>query len=157
MAVSLTNNADANIKLLTPNPAKLGPYSVPIPGSEVEGRSAVYRHWRFRDSQLLATIDPAVRTGHDIFESTAKRYPKNNCLGERSYDAANKTWGPYSWQTYAQVAERRRNFGAGIRELHEKAGATGANFGVGLWCQNRPEWQITGNLYRGILAKDKQD
>jgi len=144
MAVTLTKDVENNIKLLSPPPAKLAPYSVPIPGSEKEGRSAVYRNWRFANSQLLTTLDPAVRTGHDVFESSAKKYPKNRCLGERSYDGVSKTWGPYSWQTYAEVAERRKNFGAGIRDLHEKAGVTGANYGVGLWCQNRPEWQITG-------------
>jgi hypothetical protein len=37
------------------------PHSVALPGSKKEGRSAVYRHWRFQD-ELLKTLDPAVRT-----------------------------------------------------------------------------------------------
>jgi long-chain acyl-CoA synthetase len=41
-------------------PPKGQPYSVPIPGSQAEGRSAVYRHWRFKDRPLLETLDPAV-------------------------------------------------------------------------------------------------
>lgn len=36
------------------------PYSVPIEGSEREGRSAVYRHWRCKD-ELVYTLDPEVR------------------------------------------------------------------------------------------------
>lgn len=36
------------------------PYSVALPGSEQEGRSKVYRHWRFQDG-LLKTLDPKVR------------------------------------------------------------------------------------------------
>ena len=36
-----------------------GPYSVTVPGTEQPGRSAIYRHWRFRDG-LLKTLDPNV-------------------------------------------------------------------------------------------------
>lgn len=41
-------------------PPKGKPYSLPIPGSQVEGKSAVYRHWNFVDRPLLETLDPAV-------------------------------------------------------------------------------------------------
>ena len=41
-----------------PPPAR-GPYSVPVPGTEQLGRSATYRHWRFRDG-LLKSLDPNV-------------------------------------------------------------------------------------------------
>lgn len=34
-------------------------YSVPVPGSKTEGRSHVYRNWRYVDN-LLDTLDPAV-------------------------------------------------------------------------------------------------
>jgi long-chain acyl-CoA synthetase len=45
---------------LQPPPPVGKPYGVPIPGSKVEGRSEVYRHWRFKDG-LLETLDPNVR------------------------------------------------------------------------------------------------
>ena len=35
------------------------PYSVALPGSEREGRSKVYRHWRFQNA-LVETLDPLV-------------------------------------------------------------------------------------------------
>ena len=41
-----------------PPPAR-GPYSVTVPGTEQPGRSATYRHWRFRDG-LLKSLDPNV-------------------------------------------------------------------------------------------------
>ena len=43
------------------------PYAIPLPGSEQEGRSQVYRHWRFQDD-LLKTLDANVRTkdGRDL-------------------------------------------------------------------------------------------
>lgn len=102
----------------------------------------MYRHWLCKDG-LLETLDPDLKTAHDIFEWTANHVPRNRCLGKRSYDSAAKAWGPYEWQDYGTVQKRRADFGVGIVELHKRAGLTDAKFGVGLWCQNRPEWQIT--------------
>jgi long-chain acyl-CoA synthetase len=47
------------------------------------------------------------------------------------------------WQDYETVHIRRRNFGTGLVHLHRQVGITGKSYGVGLWCQNRPEWQVT--------------
>ena len=74
----------------------------------------------------------------------AKRYGSRKCLGYRSYNAEGKTWGPYEWIDYATIHQRRANFGVGLVEVNRQAGITGTKYGVGLWCQNRPEWQITG-------------
>jgi len=124
-------------------PPKGQPYSVPLAGTQKEGRSAVYRHWQFADKPLLATLVPEISTPHEAFESSAARHPKNRCLGHRPYDAVSKKFGPYIWEDYETVARRRRNFGAGLVHLHRQAGVTARQYGVGLWCQNRPEWQIT--------------
>ena len=51
---------DLAIKLHEP-PTKGKPYSVALPGSQIEGRSAIYRHWRFVDKPLLTTLTPEVR------------------------------------------------------------------------------------------------
>ncbi|KAI9689376.1 MAG: putative NRPS-like protein biosynthetic cluster [Bathelium mastoideum] len=118
------------------------PHSVKVPGSEQQGRSAVYRHWLFKD-ELCVTLDPSIRTVHDIFEQSANRNPRNRCLGHRPYNAATKTFGNYVWEDYQTIQRRRTNFGVGIVELHKQIGKTGTQYGVGLWCQNRPEWQIT--------------
>lgn len=121
------------------------PYGVPIPGTAVEGRTAVYRHYRYKDSPLLETFDPEVRTFHELFQDTVQRLPNNRCLGTRPWDPATRTWeSRFVWQTYAEVAERAKNFGSGLVELHRRVGVAADKFGVGLWCQNRPEWQITG-------------
>ncbi|GAB7365746.1 hypothetical protein MBLNU230_g7081t1 [Neophaeotheca triangularis] len=118
------------------------PYSVPLPGSEQAGRSAVYRHWRQKDS-LLTTLDADVKSAHDFFEQSANRNPTQKCLGHRPYDAQTQTWGGYVWETYGEIQKRRANFGAGLKQIHEAVGVNGSQYGVGLWCQNRPEWQIT--------------
>lgn len=123
-------------------PAKGQPYSVPIPGSEKPGRSAVYRQWKTQ-KELLVTLDPAITTVHEMFESTANRIPNARCLGVRKYDAKTKSFGAFEWIDYGTVQRRRANLGVGIVELHKKYGHNGQKYGVGLWCQNRPEWQIT--------------
>ena len=128
-------------KKIIPPPPPGAPNSVPIPGSEKQGRSQVYRHWR-RQEGLLNTLDPDVKTAHDFFEQSAKRVPNSNCVGQRPYDPLTKKFGPYKWETYAQLQKRRADFGVGLVLLHQQLGVNGTQYGVGLWCQNRPEWQI---------------
>ncbi|KAK3110626.1 medium-chain fatty acid-CoA ligase faa2 [Teratosphaeriaceae sp. CCFEE 6253] len=131
---------DEAAKLHAPPPPG-APYSVPIIGTVVPGRTAVYRHWRQRDG-VLHTLDPAITTIHELFEQSAQRVPNRRCLGTRPYDSTTKQFGGYVWQTYSQIQKRRADFGVGIVALHERVGVTGTQYGVGLWCQNRPEWQV---------------
>lgn len=123
-------------------PPKGQPYSVALAGSEKPDRSKVYRHFLCKDG-LLETLDPNVRTAHDMFESSAQHAPHQPCLGKRPFDSVKQVWGPYEWQDYGTVQKRRANFGVGLVELHKKAGVVDTKYGIGLWCQNRPEWQIT--------------
>ncbi|KAL1998471.1 hypothetical protein VTN02DRAFT_6118 [Thermoascus thermophilus] len=123
-------------------PPKGTPYSIAIPGTEKPGRSRVYRAWNMQ-KELLRSLDPQILTTHDAFESTANRTPNSPCLGWRPYDPKTKTYGQYQWIDYRTVQRRRANLGVGLVELHKKRGCDGQKFGVGLWCQNRPEWQIT--------------
>ncbi|KAJ9272988.1 hypothetical protein DTO212C5_909 [Paecilomyces variotii] len=132
----------ARAEELRQEPPKGTPQSVALPGTEKPGRSRVYRAWNCQ-KELLETLDPKIRTAHDVFETSANRYPKNDCLGWRSYNPATKTFGPYQWIDYQTVQRRRAHFGSGLVELHERHGCPGGKHGVGLWCQNRPEWQIT--------------
>ncbi|KAJ5404101.1 AMP-dependent synthetase/ligase [Penicillium cosmopolitanum] len=135
-------------------PPKGTPYSVGIPGTEQEGRSRVYRAWNYQ-KELLKTLDPQVLTAHDMFESTANRQPKNHCLGWRAYNPTTKTYDQYQWLTYEQVQKRRADFGAGLVELHQKHNVhRDGQYGIGLWCQNRPEWQITdlACMFQGLYS-----
>ena len=74
----------------------------------------------------------------------ATRQPNANCFGLRPWDPIRKEFGPYQWQSYGTIAKRRANLGVGLVEVHKKAGVTADKYGVGIWCQNRPEWQIIG-------------
>ncbi|KAI9788181.1 MAG: hypothetical protein M1833_003114 [Piccolia ochrophora] len=140
--LSSTPDVSQRAREISAPPPPGTPYSVTLPGSEQPGRSKVYRHWKFRDG-LLQTLDPTITTLHELFEATALRLPSNKCFGFRPYDKTSKTFGPYSWIDYGTVRTRRANLGLGLVDLHRQVGVTEAKYGVGIWCQNRPEWQIT--------------
>lgn len=131
-------------KLSTPPPPGT-PYGLPIPGSERPNRSAVYRHWAVRDEPLLTSIDPETQTTHDLFDKSSQKWPSARCLGTRHWNPAAQAWeDKYDWLSYAEVDVRRKNFGAGIVEIHQRINYTPDKYGVGLWSPNRAEWQITG-------------
>ncbi|PSR79272.1 hypothetical protein BD289DRAFT_104305 [Coniella lustricola] len=120
------------------------PYSLPIPGSERENRTPIYRNWAFRDGPLLERLEPNASTLHDLFQLTLQARPNKRLLGWRPWNPASKTWdAKYVWLTGAEVAERSKNLGAGIAELHQRIGVTALKYGVGIWAQNRPEWMLT--------------
>ncbi|CAJ2511525.1 Uu.00g071500.m01.CDS01 [Anthostomella pinea] len=133
----------AYIQQISAPPPPGSPYAVPVPGTALEDRSPIYRHWRFADKPLLSTYVPDERTFHDLWTKAVKRFPNNKCLGTRPWNPSTKRWeDKYVWQTYAEVAARSKNFGSGLYELHRRIGVPPGNHGVGLWSQNRPEWQI---------------
>ncbi|KAH9908059.1 acetyl-CoA synthetase-like protein [Xylariomycetidae sp. FL2044] len=137
------SNVAALIKELGTPPPPGSPYGVFLPGTEREGRSPIIRHWRFANKPLLDTLVPDIRTFHECFQNAVRRHPNNKCLGTRVWNPATKTWeNKYTWQTYAEVATRSKNFGSGIYELHRRIGVPPGNHGVGMWSQNRAEWQI---------------
>lgn len=138
-------NAQAFIDEVSKAPAPGTPYGLPIPGSEKPGRSAVYRHHKFRDQPLLTTIEPNVQSVHDMFEMAVAKFSSRRCFGVRKWLPATKTFEEkYTWMTYAETAERRKNLGAGIVEVIHKSGYKNDKFGVGIWSQNRPEWHLAG-------------
>lgn len=141
---ALSDNAIANLSACPP-PGK--PHGVPVPGTAKEGRSPIYRHYKFRDGPLVSTFDPAVQTIYDFFEETIKKYPNSKALGTRPWNPQSKTWeNKYTWLTFSEVSAKSKNLGAGIVEVHNQAGITDDKYGVGLWSQNRAEWQISGML-----------
>lgn len=134
----------AYINTIAQPPPPGSPYALPIPGTERPNRTPIYRHWRFLNGPLLETFDPAHRTIHDLFEVSVASVPRNKCLGYRPWNPNTKTWeNKFVWSTYAEVAERRKNYGAGIVEIHQRIGVKEDKYAVGIWAQNRPEWQIT--------------
>lgn len=144
MAPQTQKDFDAYLKKLSTLPPAGAPYGHPIPGSERPNRSPVYRHWAVRDEPLLTTLDPEVQTVHDAFDKSARTWPNARCLGTRHWNPVTQQWDDkYDWMSYADVDTRRKNFGAGIVEIHKAINHPQDKYGVGLWSPNRAEWQIT--------------
>lgn len=142
-----TKDVEAYIKKLSTPPAPGALHGVSLPGTERPGRSPIYRHHKIGDGALLTTFYPEVQSVHDLFEAAVKKRPSKRFLGTRHWNAATQSWqDQYEWETYGEVAERRKNLGAGIVEIHKAVGHGADKYGVGLWSQNRAEWQITGRL-----------
>lgn len=140
-----TKDTAAYIKSLTTPPAPGAPHGVAIAGTERPGRTAIYRHHKIGDGPLLTTFNPEIQSVHDLFENAVKKRPSKRCLGTRLWNPSTQSWADtYEWETYGEVAERRKNLGAGIVEIHKSIGHTLDKYPVGLWSQNRAEWQITG-------------
>ncbi|KAF9291154.1 hypothetical protein BGZ88_007048 [Linnemannia elongata] len=120
--------------------------SVEVPGTRTEGATGHYRHSAFTDGPLdYIRNDPQIKTLYDLFQNSVKKYGNNDFLGHRPYDAATKTYGDYSWQTYGQVDKRVNAFGSGLMHLNSAImGSTQLNrWSVGIWALSRPEWFIT--------------
>jgi len=155
MAPAPPRDTAAYIKELSTPPPPGSPQAVPIPGTERDGRTPIYRNWRFRDGPLLCTFDPAVQTTYDLFEDAVRKHGNSRCLGTRQWNPASRSWDDqYSWITYSQTSDRVKAFGAGLVEIYNKAGLKAEKCGVGLWAQNRAEWQISG-MYSRLVCKKK--
>lgn len=142
-----TKDTAAYIKGLSTPPAPGALHGVAIAGSERPGRTAIYRHHKIGDGPLLTTFSPEIQSVHDLFEAAVKKRPSKRCLGTRHWNASTQSWQEqYEWETYGEVAERRNNLGAGLVEIHSRVGHNQDKYPVGLWSQNRAEWQITGRL-----------
>jgi len=92
---------------------------VALPNSKEPGYSSVYRNARAVDG-IMPYETPEVTTLFESFERSSKTSPKSDCLGHREYDKVTKVWGPYVWQSFETVQERRNNFGSGLLGLYEQ-------------------------------------
>lgn len=114
--------------------------AVIVPGSEKEGYSPIYRN----------VVNPDIKsaeTMYDIFHIGREKSPNKPCLGHRPWDPATGDFKrEFSWLTYAEVEELRTAVGSGLCQLVEGGklgdGVGISHWNVGIWCQNRPEFQV---------------
>ncbi|KAL2911690.1 medium-chain fatty acid-CoA ligase faa2 [Polyrhizophydium stewartii] len=91
---------------------------------------------------------PYARTVHEIFEHTVKSYPNSPAFGTRhaSVDPATGAvvWGPFVFETYAQVAKKRDLFAYGLDHIYTKilGGSRLDKWSLALYAPNRAEWVI---------------
>jgi len=121
--------------------------AVEVPGTRKEGSSGFYRSIIYNHGELI-TIDSNPlfpKTAYEAFEHGLKANPQGNCLGHRPWDPVKGDYHQhYEWQTYETIGRRRDHIGSALLHLAETSlhpeNITG--WTVGLWCHNRPEWQV---------------
>ena len=96
---------------------------------------------------ITAEAPNALTTLTEVFDNGLGLSRDKRFLGHRSVLSTKPLkYGPYVWQTYAQVDIRRRNIGSALTQLFEKGELGGGELEtVGLWSQNRP-----GMLSEGV-------
>lgn len=80
-----------------------------------------------------------------IFKDGLKAGRDRECLGHRPIISTDplKFANRYIWQTYGQVDDRRRYIGSTLSSFFRDGELGGGDYPtVGIWSQNRPEWQI---------------
>ncbi|KAG6335217.1 hypothetical protein ID866_3862 [Astraeus odoratus] len=141
-----------------PDNVNYGKQSVEVPGTKRPGQTAHYHngeHFRSIAESifnsfaaifgLLDTNAPtALKTLPDVFNNGYSMNPDAKLLGHRPL--LSKTplkFGPYVWQTYRQVDVRRRRIGSALHHMFNTGELKATDLEtVGLWSQNRPEWQL---------------
>jgi len=125
-------------------------YAVPINSLEsCKGESQTYRNPDYKDGlapSILGETD--VRTVHDAYIRSFKKYSNVNFLGTREVLPDNK-FGRYNFKTYGQSEDIAAKIGSGLLNLglvnplepiDGKSQPEGSF--VIIWCKNREEWVL---------------
>lgn len=144
-------------KNLPINPKDLSD-SVALANSAKPGFSSVYRN-KFSPEKLMDAPHPSMNTLQKMMEYAKTYYPNEQCFGSRK-QLADGTYAPYEWETYAQVMDRQKNFGAGVffilnnnpyktnSPAHAKIDnhfnkGSEDSFVLSIFSHNKAEWVIT--------------
>ncbi|EGF81644.1 hypothetical protein BATDEDRAFT_19355 [Batrachochytrium dendrobatidis JAM81] len=126
--------------------SKITVKAVPVVApTDPHNETAIYRSV-LSPNELLVTI-PNMRTMHEVFEESVKRHPNLPALGTR-YASVHPstgavTWGPYVFETYAQVAKKRDHLAYGIQHIYTNVIKESAEkWNLGIFSSNRAEWVI---------------
>jgi len=81
-----------------------------------------------------------VRTLTEVWDNGCEASRNKRFLGHRPIISTHPLkYGPYIWETYAEVDVRRRNIGSALYHMFEKGELGGGDLEtVGIWSQNRP-------------------
>lgn len=149
-----------HIRSIIPLDANLFKDAVPLPNTKAPGYSAIYRN-KASVNGLINLPHPALTTLYETYECSATVYANRKAIGVRKKQA-DGLFGPYEWETYAQVSNRKRNFGSGILyslknnkfktqseahlkiDNHHKVVAKGEmSFVLSQFSHNRKEWLLS--------------
>lgn len=110
--------------------------SVPIEGQEYIRRSP-----RVNDNEYFYSYYKDVQTVHDMFLRGVKISKDKQCLGWRPGSDQK-----YVWITYQELYEKVCRTGSGL--ISKGAETNGSQF-IGIFCQNRVEWEVVDRACAG--------
>ncbi|CAG9311733.1 unnamed protein product [Blepharisma stoltei] len=109
-------------------------YCSPIPGTESEFDSPIYRHPEFIDGLVPSEVK-GQKTLYDCFLQSVADYPNRPFLGSRKSDRRHE----YQWITYRQAHERIEKIASGLDLLNLFPDENGTKI-LGILSKNREEW-----------------
>ncbi|EGG06540.1 uncharacterized protein MELLADRAFT_116457 [Melampsora larici-populina 98AG31] len=135
------------LPVLISKPLDLNKQAIEVPGSRKPGQTGHFRNALFPD--FTTVEEPGKnfpKTEYESFNHGLGVGFDKPCLGHRPINPTTGDFEPYFvWQTYAEIDKRRTEFGSGLIKLR-KDGLLGSGdlsgWTVGIWTQNRPEWQV---------------
>jgi len=130
-------------KISFPDNADAKRQAFEVPGTRQPGQTGHYRNAAF--PYLDKTSPGVLKTLPECFAAGFAKSADRPFLGHRPVISTSPlTFAKhYVWQTYRQVDEKRRILGSGIDKLFQDGAVGGGELPtVGIWSQNRPEWQI---------------
>ncbi|KIL69616.1 hypothetical protein M378DRAFT_1048314 [Amanita muscaria Koide BX008] len=117
--------------------------SAEVAGTKRPGQTAHYRNAIF--GSQIEDAPNSFKTLDEVFDSGLKTGRNQPFLGHRPIVSKNplRFANAYVWETYGQIDERRRHIGSALHAMFSKGEVGGGEYEtVGIWSQNRPEWQI---------------
>ncbi|KAK1932979.1 fatty acyl-CoA synthetase family protein [Babesia divergens] len=93
-------------------------YSLPVPGTEEEGLTPIYRSPQHLERLLSYkdVFDGKITNGWDIFQRGLSHDPEAPCFGKRE-KKEDGTLGEYSFMSYREVENLVQKFGSGLLTL----------------------------------------
>ncbi|KAL1950764.1 hypothetical protein VTO73DRAFT_5888 [Trametes versicolor] len=124
--------------------------SIPVPGTERPGQSAVYRHAQF---PLVTLGTPGVYTNLNELYAEGFRLGKGRpflghrpILSKKPLQYANY----HVWQSWTEVDARRRAVGSAMHKMFQSGELGGRELDtVGIWSKNCPNWLLVDLALQG--------
>lgn len=125
---------------------KIVDQSIPVPGTETEEFSPIFRNAYLKGKPPVANLAPTFSTFYEVFEEAIKDFKDYNSVGQRRFNKkTNKFDDFYTWDNYETLGKKRDYVGSGIMKLMDDFAPEAAKeeFILTLFSANKPEWIIT--------------
>ncbi|KAH3681823.1 hypothetical protein WICPIJ_007203 [Wickerhamomyces pijperi] len=115
--------------------------SFPLPNSDKEGYSSVYRHaYSIKHGALFSRLDDNTDTLLKMCDYALQKYKKLDCLGKREL-VNGKFENKFTFKTYGEIESLRDNLAKGIKSILPDYSQNEEHI-ISLYSFNKPEWVI---------------